>query len=150
MDALWNALQQGGIESWLILIGETFAGWSVDRYGKRPVILFAGFFTAFCNFVIPFTSGSLAGALLTLFFLFLAFEITIVGGIPLMTELVPSSRAVVMSIILAAMFFGRSLGSFFGPLVWNVVGFSYAGIVWAAIAALSVFILVGWVREEDS
>lgn len=136
----------GGAE----FIGETFAGWSVDRYGKRPVIIFAGFFTAFCNFILPFTSVSLSGALITLFFLFLAFEITIVGGIPLMTELVPSSRAVVMSIILAAMFFGRSLGSFLGPLVWNIVGFSYAGIVWAAIAAVSVFILVGWVREEDS
>jgi predicted MFS family arabinose efflux permease len=136
----------GGAE----LIGETFAGWSVDRYGKRPVIIFAGFFTAFCNFILPFTSESLAGALMTLFFLFLAFEITIVGGIPLMTELVPSSRAVVMSIILAAMFFGRSLGSFLGPLVWNIVGFTYAGIVWAAIAAVSVLILWGWVQEEES
>jgi hypothetical protein len=26
MDALWNALQQGGIESWLILIGGFFVG----------------------------------------------------------------------------------------------------------------------------
>lgn len=130
------------------LIGETIAGWSVDRYGKRPVIIFTGFVTALCNLLLPFTSATLAGALITLFMLFLAFEITIVGGIPLMTELVPGSRAVVMSIILAAMFFGRSLGSFLGPLVWNIVGFTFAGVVWAAIAAVAVFILIGWVREE--
>lgn len=135
----------GGAE----LIGETIAGWSVDRYGKRPVIIFTGFGTAFCNLLLPFTSATLVGALITLFFLFLAFEITIVGGIPLMTELVPGSRAVVMSILLAAMFFGRSLGSFLGPLVWNIVGFQFAGVVWAVVAAASVFILVRWVHEES-
>lgn len=135
----------GGAE----LIGETIAGWSVDRYGKRPVIIFTGFGTALCNLLLPFTSATLAGAMITLFFLFLAFEITIVGGIPLMTELVPGSRAVVMSIILAAMFFGRSLGSFLGPLVWNIVGFKFAGFVWAVVAAASVLILMRWVHEES-
>jgi predicted MFS family arabinose efflux permease len=135
----------GGAE----FIGETVAGWSVDRFGKRPVIITSGFITAFCNLILPFTSVTLVGALITLFFLFLAFEITVVGGIPLMTELVPGSRAVVMSIILAAMFFGRTLGSFLGPFVWNIVGFSFAGIIWAAIIAVSMFILMGWVHEEN-
>jgi predicted MFS family arabinose efflux permease len=134
----------GGAE----FIGETIAGLSVDRYGKRPVIITAGLFNAFCNLLLPFTSATLVGALITLFFLFVSFEITIVGGIPLMTELVPSSRAVVMSIILAAMFLGRSLGSFFGPLIWNIVGFSFAGIIWSVIATAAILILIGWVREE--
>jgi hypothetical protein len=31
MDALWNALQQGGIESWLILIGAIVVGVIVLR-----------------------------------------------------------------------------------------------------------------------
>ncbi|MFN2136106.1 MAG: hypothetical protein ACK2UK_09145 [Candidatus Promineifilaceae bacterium] len=31
MDALWNALQQGGIESWLILIGGIVVGIIVLR-----------------------------------------------------------------------------------------------------------------------
>lgn len=31
MDALWNALQQGGIESWLILIGAIIVGVIVLR-----------------------------------------------------------------------------------------------------------------------
>jgi predicted MFS family arabinose efflux permease len=135
----------GGAE----FVGETAAGWSVDRYGKRPVIITFGFITAFCNLLLPLTSTTLFGTLVTLFFLFLAFEITVVGGIPLMTELVPGSRAVVMSIILAAMFLGRSLGSFLGPFAWNIVGFSFAGIIWAAIIVVSMFILIVWVREEN-
>jgi predicted MFS family arabinose efflux permease len=99
--------------------------------------------------LLPFTSATLAGALITLFALFLAFEITIVGGIPLMTELVPGSRAVVMSIILAAMFAGRTLGSLLGPPVWNKLGFTGSGFVWAAVAAVSVLILLSRVHEES-
>ncbi len=133
----------GGAE----LVGETIAGWSVDRFGKRPVIIITGFATALCYLFLPHTSSTLIGALITLFVLFLTFEITIVGGIPLMTELVPSSRAVVMSIVLAAMFAGRSLGSLLGPFVWNSLGFSSSGIVWAVTAIIAVFILIGRVEE---
>lgn len=32
MDALWNALQQGGIESWLILLGGLVLGTIVLRF----------------------------------------------------------------------------------------------------------------------
>ena len=134
----------GGAE----LAGEKIAGWSVDRYGKRQIIIFTGLVTALCYLLLPFTSSTLVGALITLFVLFLAFEITIVGGIPLMTELVPGSRAVVMSLILAAMFAGRTLGSLLGPPIWNTLGFTASGIVWAAIAAISVAILFVWVHEE--
>ena len=134
----------GGAE----LIGETFAGWSVDRYGKRPVIIFTGSVTAICNLLLPFTSASLPGALFTLFVLFLAFEITIVGGIPLMTELVPGARAVVMSVILAAMFAGRTLGSLLGPLVWDRLGFTTSGVVWAAISIAGVLILAFLVHKD--
>lgn len=135
----------GGAE----LAGETIAGWSVDRYGKRPVIIFTGFLTAFCNLLLPFTSATLAGTLITLFALFLAFEITIVGGIPLMTELVPGSRAVVMSIMLAAMFAGRTLGSLLGPPIWNTLGLTAGGVVWAVVAAIAVLILIKWVHVEN-
>ncbi|MFN2104367.1 MAG: MFS transporter [Candidatus Promineifilaceae bacterium] len=134
----------GGAE----LTGETISGWSVDRYGKRPVIIFFGAVTVLCNMLLPVTSTTLAGALATLFVLFLSFEITIVGGIPLMTELVPQARAVVMSIILAAMFAGRTLGSFLGPIVWNSFGFSAAGIIWAAVAGVAILILYRKVKVD--
>ncbi len=135
----------GGAE----LAGETISGWSVDRYGKRRVIMFTGTVTAFCNLLLPVTSVTLAGALITLFVLFMSFEITIVGGIPLMTELVPQSRAVVMSIILAAMFAGRTLGSLLGPLVWNSLGFSAAGLIWAAVAGAAIFIMYRYVKVDE-
>jgi predicted MFS family arabinose efflux permease len=71
------------------IIGETFAGWSVDRFGKRPVIITTAVLNGLLYVIIPHTSVSLTAALITLFCLFLTFEITLVGGMPLMTELVP-------------------------------------------------------------
>lgn len=135
----------GGAE----LLGETVAGWSVDRFGKRPIIILAGSLNALLYLLLPFTSATLAGALITLFFVFLSFEITVVGSIPLFTELVPQARAVVMSISISAMFVGRTFGSLIGPRVWAAGGFQISGAVWAATMALAVFILVRKVHEAS-
>ncbi len=129
------------------LIGETFAGWSVDRFGKRPVIITAGLLNAFFYLILPYTSGTLATALMTLFLIFMSFEVTVVGGMPLMTELVPNGRAVVMSMIIFAMSLGRTLGAFLGLLVWEAAGFGSSATVWALIMGAAVFVLARWVRE---
>jgi predicted MFS family arabinose efflux permease len=129
------------------LIGETFAGWAVDRFGKRPVIITSGLLNAFFYLILPYTSGTLTTALVTLFFIFLTFEVTVVGGMPLMTELVPSGRAVVMSMIFFAASLGRTLGAFIGLLVWDTVGFEKSAIIWATIMVAAIFVLVRWVRE---
>ena len=66
---------------------------------------------------------------------------------PLMTELVPTGRAVVMSMIIFAMSLGRTLGAFIGLLVWDALGFETSAIIWAALMAAAVFVLARWVRE---
>ena len=80
----------GGAE----ITGETIAGWSVDRFGKRPVIIITGTCNAIAYLLLPFSSNTLWVALAMLFIIFLSFEITVVGGMPLMTELVPDARQV--------------------------------------------------------
>ena len=133
----------GGAE----LVGETIAGWAVDRFGKRPVIIATGFCNAAAYLILPFSSNTLSMALVTLFFIFLSFEITVVGGMPLMTELVPSARAVVMSLIVAAAALGRTMGAIIGVVVWDLAGFQISGFVWALIMATAVIILALFVRE---
>jgi predicted MFS family arabinose efflux permease len=86
---------------------------------------------------------------LSLFILFLFFEMTVVGGIPLMTELVPSARGVVMSVILATGGLGRALGALAGPVIWDVGGFPLLGLIAAVIMVLAVLILALWIREAD-
>ena len=129
------------------LVGETFAGWSVDRFGKRPVIITSGLLNALFYLALPYSSGTLTTALITLFLIFLTFEVTVVGGIPLMTELVPSGRAVVMSMVIFAMSLGRTLGAYLGLIVWNSFGFERSALIWAVLMGAAVLVLARWVRE---
>lgn len=129
------------------IIGETFAGWSVDRFGKRPIVITVGIMNALLYVILPFTSASLTTALITLFLLFFTFEVTVVGGMPLMTELVPNHRAVVMSVVVAAMSVGRTVGAFTGPAVLELGGFVLSGVVSALVMGTAVFILARWIRE---
>lgn len=130
--------------------GEIVVGWAVDHFGKRPVIITTGALTALLYVLIPFTSTALSPALATLFVLFLFFEITVVGGIPLMTELVPSARGVVMSMILAASALGRALGSWSGALIWRAGNFTTNGLVAAGVMVTAVLILTLFVREGST
>ncbi|MBP6473493.1 MAG: MFS transporter [Chloroflexi bacterium] len=131
------------------IIGETFAGWSVDRFGKRPVIITTGVLNGLLYVLIPHTSGSLTAALITLFFLFLTFEITLVGGMPLMTELVPRARGVVMTMVLAAMSMGRLVGATLGPVIWLRGGFVWSGLSSGVMMGTAVLILFLWIREGE-
>lgn len=135
----------GGAE----ITGELFAGWSVDRFGKRPVVITTGLLNALACLLIPLTDGYLTAALAAYFALFLTFEITVVGGVPLMTELVPSARSVVMSSAIAAGALGRALGSWLGPFLFEQFGFSSNGWVSAIITAVATLLLALWIREAS-
>ena len=127
--------------------GEATAGWSVDRFGKRPVVILCGLLNAAIFLIIPFSTGSLVTAMAVLVGLFFTFEIAVVGAIPLLTELVPSERAVVMSMSLGAMAAGRTVGSLIGPFVWDQAGVAGNSAISAVMMLLAVFVLARWVRE---
>lgn len=155
MESSFNlSLARLGIASGVIggaeVTGELFAGWSVDRFGKRPVIIATGLLNALMYAIIPFTSGGLFPALATLFVLFLFFEITVVGGVPLMTELVPKARSVVMALVLAFGVMGRALGSLAGPILWDSGGFRANGLVAAGMMGIAIIILARWVQEASA
>lgn len=129
--------------------GELLAGWSVDRFGKRPIVIVTGILTGIFCFTLPYTGHNLTLTLLNLFGLFMMFEINVVGGIPLLTEIVPEGRSVVMAMVMAAAGLGRTLGDLVGPKVWEWNGI--AGNSWAAgiVIWLGVFVLARWIRERS-
>lgn len=133
----------GGAE----ISGEVMAGFAVDRFGKRPVVITAGVINAFMYLLIPYTGASLNVALIALVVLFITFELTVVGGIPLLTELVPGARAVVMAMTLGAGALGRGLGSIIGPWLWQARGLAGNGAIAALVALIGILILARWVRE---
>jgi predicted MFS family arabinose efflux permease len=147
------ALTQLGLITTVIglaeLGGEALAGFTVDRFGKRPVVIASGSLAALVYLLIPLAAGSLTAAMISLVALFIVFEITAVGTVPLLTQLVPSARAVVMSMILAAAAIGRSLGSLLGPFIWEHGGLSRNTQVAAVLTVAAVFVLARWLREGE-
>jgi predicted MFS family arabinose efflux permease len=133
----------GGAE----LSGEVLTAISVDRIGKRRFVLITGLATGFMYVAVPFANLSLLAALVTLFILFLFFEMTVVGGVPLLTELVPTARGIVMSVALAAGGLGRALGALIGPQIWLQGGMAALGLTSAVLMMFSMVILALWVRE---
>ena len=136
----------GGAE----LAGELLTALSVDRLGKRHFVIVTGLATMALYFLIPFTSNSLSLALIGLFLLFLFFEMSVVGSVPLMTELVPSARGVVLSVTLAAGGLGRGLGALAGPYLWSQGNLQLIGVAAALTMALALVILALWVREAGN
>ena len=127
--------------------GEATAGWSVDRFGKRPVVILCGLLNAAIFLLIPLSTGSLVTAMAVLIALLFTFEIAVVGAIPLLTELVPGARGVVMSMSLAAMAAGRTIGSLIGPALWDRAGMTGNTTVAAAMMVLAALVLARWLHE---
>lgn len=131
------------------IFGELTAGWSVDRFGKRRVVIFLGVFLALVYFVMPYASINLTMALVTLFLFFYLFEATFVGSMPLMTEVVPTARSVVLSVAFAAAGLGRMIGALVGPEIWQRFGLAGNTTVGAILTLLAIMVLARWVHESD-
>jgi predicted MFS family arabinose efflux permease len=95
--------------------------------------------------------GRLGIALTGLFAVFLTFEFTIVSFLSLCTELLPVSRATMMSSYFAAAGIGRIAGALLGGPVWLAGGIAATSAVSVAISTLALvsFLwgLKGWVRQ---
>jgi predicted MFS family arabinose efflux permease len=127
--------------------GEGLVAGLVDRLGKKRSVALGSVLSAAASLSLPALGTSIPGALLGLFLFFITFEFTLVATIPLMTELVPSSRATLMAANMAAHSGGRTLGTLIGPLlfasgVW-ANGLAAALLHGAALALLLVFVHEG-------
>lgn len=136
----------GGAE----VVGEIAAGVGADRFGKRPVVVTSALATAVAYLALPMGAATLTGALLLVFLLFVAFEITVVAGVPLMTEIVPQARGIVMSIVLAGAAVGRTLGAALGPAVWRLWGLPGSGVVAALLTLAGALIIAFLVHEAET
>ncbi|MCB0009488.1 MAG: MFS transporter [Anaerolineales bacterium] len=142
-------LTQVGLSSSVIgaaeLVGITLVGFLSDRLGKRRLILIMGLVNSVAYALIPAIDFGLVPALLALFLLFFSFEATIVGSLPLLTELVPEARAVFISVMTGAMSLGRGLGSFIGPRL--PAGIEANSYVAAALMIVALLILWRFVTD---
>lgn len=110
------------------LSGEGLVAMTTDRLGK-PLALTIGLVSnALASILLPFIGQTQTGALIGLFLFYITFEYVLVSHIPLMTELVPSARATMLSMNVTGHAIGRALGAFLAGLVYQPLGFLFVAL----------------------
>lgn len=100
------------------LSGEGLVALITDRLGKRRAIIIGTAVNCLAVLILPLTSHSLTGALIALFLFYISFEFTIVSSIPLLTEVMPSARATMMSGFFTFASVGRAFASWLTPFLY--------------------------------
>lgn len=119
--------------------GEVLVTTFTDRIGKRRAIAVGVLTNCIAALAMAFLGRWLAGAMLSLFLFYLTYEFTIVSGIPLMTEVLPSARATMLAAHMAFIAIGRSIGDLAAPALFTQE--YLPGITAIAIAAIGFNLL---------
>ena len=111
------------------LSGEGLVAFTTDRLGK-PLALTIGLAgNALASILLPIIGQTQAGALVGLFLFYITFEYVMVSHIPLMTELVPSARATMLSMNVTGHAVGRALGAFLAAFIYQQFGFTFVALI---------------------
>lgn len=124
------------------LSGELASAGLVDRLGKRRAVLGGLVLNAAAYLLLPRLTGALGGALSGMFLIFLTFEFTIVCLLPLLSELTPNARAMLLAVSAAVMSLGRVISSLIGPRLWTAAGLP--ANAWVSAAAVTLAALILW------
>lgn len=121
------------------LSGEGLVALTTDKLGK-PLALTLGLIgNILASITLPIIGQTQLGALTGLFFFYITFEYIMVSHIPLMTELVPSARATMLSMNVTGHAIGRALGAFLAAFIYETFGFVF---VTGIAVAFNVFALL--------
>ncbi len=123
------------------LTGELASAGFVDRLGKRRAVLAGLVLNMVAYLLLPRLAGTLGAALAGMVLVFLSFEFSLVSLLPLLSELAPNARAMLMAFSAGVMSLGRVFASQTGPRLWEAGGLSLNAWTSAAAAALAAFIL---------
>jgi MFS transporter, DHA1 family, inner membrane transport protein len=120
--------------------GETLVGALVDRLGKVRAVGIGLVLNCVAALVLPVLGASLPGALAGLFLFYLTFEFTLVSTLPLMTEILPTSRATLMAANVASHSLGRAFGAFIAAPIFGLGFFvsTLAAVLFNLLALVSL------------
>ncbi len=91
--------------------GEALVSGLVDRWGKRRSVATGLILNSLAAAGMAWLGIGQLGALAGLFMFYITFEFTLVGSIPIMTEILPGARATMMAAYIASMSLGRAIGA---------------------------------------
>ena len=132
------------------LLGESLTAILADRLGLKRATCLGLCLAMLAYLLLPIIGRSLPLAMVGMFFVFLAFEFTIVTSFSLSTELLPASRATMMAGFYATAGVGRMIGVLIGGWLWNIGGITAVAVSSAGLSGLGLLSLVwglhGWTR----
>lgn len=125
------------------VIGEFIVITVADRVGTKQTSMYGMLIAAFCFVIIPNLSFSLPLAMFGIFILFIAIETSIVSALPLFTEILPKSRAVMMSANMGSHSLGRLTGAALGALIYKLSegNFLVIGLVAGALGFIAFTVM---------
>lgn len=145
----FSTIAIGGAE----LLGESVTALFSDRIGKKRTIIIALCCVSVAYALLPLMGAALSLALLGMFLVFFFFEVVMVTSFSLSTELIPESRATMMSGFYALSGIGRMTGVLIGGLLWKTGGVGL--VAWSAcsftLLGLGALLwgLRGWQHQEQ-
>lgn len=132
--------------------GDSLSAGFTDRLGKLRSIALGIVLNIIAGLALPFLARSIPGAVLGLFLFYITFEFTIVSSIPLMTEILPSARATLLSVNFATVSLGRALGAFLAVPIYNfgITGNVLVAMTFNLLALLTVYLLNRALRHREN
>lgn len=129
--------------------GEGLVAAFVDRVGKRRSVILGIVLNMVMTVSLLLLGRSLAGALTSLFLIYITFEFTLVSCLPLMTELAPAgARATLMASNVSALYAGRMLGSLIGFPLFESGGLGFTAIPAVFLDVIALAALLIFIRQE--
>jgi len=92
----------------------------LDKIGKHRAIKIALLMNGCIALLLPLTIKSFGLALAGLAIFYVSFEFALIGLMTTASEVMPSSRAAVLAILMASLSLGRMLGPLFSPSLYQV------------------------------
>lgn len=136
------------------LAGETVTALFSDRLGLKKTLIFSSLFASFAYLLLPLVGMSFTLAMAGMFLIFFFFETTMVTSFSLSTEILPQSRATMMSGFYAASGIGRMVGVLLGGIGWQLGGIrtvAWGAAICTLLGLVSLFWgLKGWRSEVES
>ncbi|MBI3167274.1 MAG: MFS transporter [Chloroflexi bacterium] len=110
------------------LSGEGLVAFTTDRLGKPRALAIGLITNSLAAILLPFIGRTQVGALIGLFLYYIAFEYVMVSHIPMVTELVPSARATLLSLNVTGHALGRALGALLAAFIYQQFGFVFVAL----------------------
>lgn len=124
--------------------GEGLSALLADKLGKERAVGYGIAANSLAAVLLPFLGRSTFGALVGLFLFYITFEFTLVCVIPMMTEIMPTARATLMSFNVASLSLGRAIGA---PLATFLYEFGFPFVVVGTVI-FNIFALLALQRIQ--